>query len=643
MISHHQCAGGIIAPVSRVANSSHTRYIRPVTSSHNARDSCIAGLILIVFFAGLYLLTLDDGLRPGELEGGDLITHQYAQVQARPSNAPGYPLYTMGGWLWFRAGRALLGVAHNPVQILSGYSTFWALVALGLLYWLCLQVTRRNWPVAVLATAFLGLTYFFWYYAVTTEQYTSSVAWTLAVVLLAFGWEHTRRDSHLLGLALLTGIGLAHQLTVLAIVPPLLWFVLRAEPGLLRRGRLIASIVLLASLPLLSYLYVYVRGAQYPEWRGAGQWESTWAWFWSFVSTGQGRDELTWSLQPFLTPGFPSLIWNEMTWPGLLAGLVGIAALGRRRNALLYATIAIYVVFCWIDRQGNWYQVIMPVYALLALGIAAGANWIIRRARSRWVTGIIYALLVALVIYRGVASYPRADASNRPDDTALAPGWAILADDPPQGTAILGTQAESLSLSYLTEIWGQRADLHGITTAEARGLLAEPGFAVTEAALPLVPTEVDTDARYSALGRTLSSVRAAPSAVMPAGLLPWHQAFGDGLTLSGGSTRRNRSTGEETVILVWQVARTPAHDWSTSVRLLQDGVEVAQMDQQHPVSGAYPTTRWLPGEVVADAYAFALPAGVSPDAVTVVVYRRDEDGGFINLDAATFPLQERPK
>ena len=452
-----------------------------------------------------------------------------------------------------------------------------------------------------------------------------------------------RRDGYLLGLALLIGIGLAHQLTVLAILPPLLWFVLRTEPGLLRRGRLIAAIVVLASLPLLSYLYVYVRGAQHPEWRGAGQWESTWAWFWSFISTGQGRGELTWSLQPFLTPGFPSLIWGEMTWPGLLAGLVGVAALGRRRAVLLYATIALYIVFCWIDRQGNWYQVIMPVYALLALGIAAGANWVIRSTRSKWVAGAVYALLFALVLYRGAASYPRADASSRPDDTALAPGWAILADDPPQRTAILGTQAESLSLSYLTEIWGQRADLRGITTAEARDLLAGPGFAVTEAALPLVPAEVDTGARYSALGRTLSSVRAAPSAEMPAGLLPWRRAFGDGLTLAGGSMSRNRATGEKTVILVWQAGRTPAHDWATSVRLLQGGVEVAQIDRQHPVSGAYPTTRWLPGEVVADAYAFALPAGISPDAVTVVVYRRAQDGGFINLDAATFPLQGRPE
>lgn len=623
----------------RVANSCDTRYIRRVTSSHTAHLSRIACLVLVVFFAGLYLLTLDDGLRPGELEGGDLITHQYAQVQGRPSNAPGYPLYTMGGWLWFRAGRTLLGAEHNPIQILSSYSTLWALVALALLYWLCLQVTGRNWPVAALATAFLGLTYFFWYYAVTTEQYTSSVAWTLAAVLLAFRWEATRQDSYLLGLALLTGIGLAHQITVLAILPPVLWFIVRTEPGVMRRGRLIGSAILLMVLPLLSYVYVYVRGAQHPEWRGAGQWESTWEWFLSFVSTGQGRGELTWSLQPFLTPGFPSLIWGEMTWPGLLAGLAGIATLGKRRAALLYATIVIYVVFCWIDRQGNWYQVIMPVYALLALGIATGANWVSRRAGSRWVGGIITVLLVALVIYRGAASFGRADASNRPDDTALAPGWAILADEPPPGTAILGTQPESLSLGYLTEVWGKRTDLRWVSSTEARGLLDGPGFAVTEAALPLVPTEVDPKARYSALGRTLSRVQAEPVTEIPAGFLPWRQAFGDDILLVGGKSARNPVTGEEVVTLAWQAARTPGHDWSTSVRIVQGGSEIAQVDRQHPVSGAYPTTRWLPSEVVADAYPFALPAGASPEAVTIVVYRRAADGGFINLDTATFQLQ----
>ena len=359
-----------------------------------------AGIGLLLVFTLLYLATLDNGLRPGELLGGDLITHQYAQVQGRFSNAPGYPLYTMGGWLWFHLGRALVGPDANPIAILSSYSVLWALVSLGLLYALILLVTDRgdggNWPVAFLTAAFYGVTYFFWYYAVTTEQYASSVAWTLAVFWLAFRWERvrfqrtsgerTRRDRYLLGMAFLGGVALAHQLTLPIVLLPLLWFVLSGEPGLLRRPKLIAAAIGLALLPLVSYAYVYAAGASHPEWRGAGQWASTWDWFWSFVSTSQGRSELTWSWTPFLTAEFPSLIWRELTVPGLIVGLLGWITLGRRRAIVLYASLALYLVVCWIDRLGNWYQVIMPMYGLLALGIGAGADWLERRV-GEWENG----------------------------------------------------------------------------------------------------------------------------------------------------------------------------------------------------------------------------------------------------------------
>ena len=157
----------------------------------------------------------------------------------------------------------VLGRAHNPIPILASYSTLWALVAIWLMYRLILEVTRgqglpqagsgrsvedenRRWPIAAAVTAFYGLTYFFWYYAVTTEQYTSAVAWTLAVVLLAFRWERERRDGYLLALAFLMGVALAHMVTLLFIAPPLLWFVLRTEPKLVRRPRLIAGVIALA-------------------------------------------------------------------------------------------------------------------------------------------------------------------------------------------------------------------------------------------------------------------------------------------------------------------------------------------------------------------------------------------------------------
>ena len=633
-------------------------------------------------FAALYLFTLDDGLRPGELEGGDLITHQYAQAQGRPGNAPGYPLYTLGGWLWFRLGRLILGSDHNPTPILASYSTLWALAAIWLLYRLILEVTRGRrqpqagsgsgaqddnecWPIAAAVTAFYGLTYFFWYYAVTTEQYTSAVAWTLAVVLLVFRWERERRDGYLLALAFLTGVALAHMVTLLFIAPPLLWFVLRTEPKLVRQPRLLAGVIALALLPLLSYIYVYVRGAQHPEWRGAGEWASTGQWFLSFLSTRQGRDELTWSLKPFLTPEFPALIWRELTWPGLIAGLLGIAAMGRRRAIMLYATLVIYLAFCWIDRLGNWYQVIMPAYALVVVGLGAGVGWLWhkvderfakrggaegKRSRGAWVAlGALMLGLVALVIYRGVASYPRADASARVDDTGLRPGWTILADDPPAGAVVLGTLGETLALNYLTEIWGVRPDVRSVTSAQAQTLLAEGApLAVTEAALPVVAAEVSPAAHYSALGRTLVALSAAPTrhlaqsgATALGELRPWQHDFGGELQLQAGRLGTDRATGETVVLLIWQATAAPSQDWAVSVRLTQAGQEIAQLDRAHPVSGAYPTSRWAPGEVVADAYPFALPPDAMADGLTVVVYRKLADGSFANLDVARFPLPRR--
>ncbi len=106
----------------------------------------------------------------------------------------------------------------------------------------------------------------------------------------------------------------------------------------------------------------------------------------------------------------------------------------------------------------------------------------------------------------------------------------------------------------------------------------------------------------------------------------------------GGAAGRNPATDELVVRLAWQTQGKPREDWAVSVRLTQQGREIAQVDAAHPVFGAHPTSRWLPGEVVLDAYPFKLPDGAAPDGVKVILYRQTSEGGFANLDVATFPL-----
>jgi hypothetical protein len=584
----------------------------------------------------------------------------------------------MGGWLWFRLTRPALGWALNPVQRLSSYSTLWAILSLLVLYHLILRATRGNWAVAALSTAFYAVTYFFWFYSVTTEQYTSAVFQTLLIVWLAFAWDDAqtrgaRGDGYLLALAFVLGTCLANLVTTLFIAPPLAWFVLSRRPDLMRRPRLILAGALLAVLPVLSYAYVYVRGAAHPEWRGEGQWPSSWAWFLDFVTTQQGRDELApgLTLSQFFTDEFPALVWGELTWIVLIGGLLGTWWLGRRRAMFVYSTLAIYLLFAWLDRFGNWFQVVIPAYPLLVLGFAAGLNALwsacpslfdgahpslfngARHARAV-VRGLIVAGLLGLVVFRLAVSLPRADQSGRPEDTGLDPGWAVLADDPPPNSVIVGDHDEWLALSYLTHIWGARppVDPRPLCEVDAPGADA-PGAYLTRRAAAGDPACLADGHRYAA-GATLIKVQPDADTALPDSARPASLGFGPVLALVGYQIHDPPPTEDGTgwhISLYWRAAAPLEHDYTVSVRPLREGATLldtsgAPLIQDHqPVWNSYPTSRWSPGEVVRDDYLLSLPDGtlpdgVLPDGMQIVVYRASEAGGFENLGGAQLDLSD---
>jgi hypothetical protein len=617
------------------------------------RTELVMGVVLLALAFALYMWTLDDGLELRELKGGDLITHQYAQVEGRFSNAPGYPLYTMGGWLWFHGWRTLLGRGSNPIRTLSSYSTLWALVALALLYILLLKLLRR-WYLAFTLTGFYAVTYFFWYYAVTTEEYTSAVAQTLLFVWLAWRWDE-KLDSgdeqgalrYIRWLALLTGIGLAHMVTVLLIVPPLAWYILSRRPDYLRNRRLLLEMGGLAALPLVSYTYVYIRGAQHPEWRGRGNWSSTWQWFWSFVSTSQGRSELTWHIFPVFTREFPSLIWRELTLPVLAGGLTGIALMERRKAICCYATLTLYFLFCYVDRYGNWFQVIMPAYPLVIMGLGALAERLLRwrpgRLTPAW-KALILLSLVALTGYRGLRSYPRADCSHKPSDHALDAGWAILADGPDRGAHILTTADEAFSLQYVTEIWGWRPDVKVATPSQMRRLwqrhTTNPLYVTADAA-PLVFRQVGENVKLDGAGLRLLRMRREYPTSIPPGVSLLEETSKRGLELAGYEIKEHaplpksatlpEEARSERISIYLKSSGRVRENWSLSLRSLDHGREAEQRDHANPAHGWAPTSLWPPGAVVRDDFPLAKGA----DGWRIIVYRSLGEGKFENLIVVT--------
>jgi hypothetical protein len=652
-----------------------------------------AGWLLLLLAAALYLLTLDNGFQPYELRGGDLITHQYAQVQARPSNAPGYPIYTMGGWLWFHSLTAFIrtaGVAYpNPIPLLSSYSTLWALLSLWLLYQSACHLTRRpdrpsgNVLLAWLTAAFLAVAYFFWYYATTTEQYSSAVAQTLAIFYLYLLWQDLprqdpsyRRMALLFGLAFLCGLCLAHMLTVALIVPPLVIVILWGEPSLLRNPRAIGGVLLAAALPLVAYIFIYVRGAAPPEWWGSGQWSSANEWFWSFVSTAQGRAELGWGFEAgraFFGNGFPELMVQELSLPLLLAGLVGIALAGRSRAFLLYTTLALYLLFCWAYRYGNWFQVILPAYPLVLLGVTVLLDrWqtVLLHARHRTAIRLTWlppTLLVLAVAWRFAASLPAADSRNRPEDTALKRA-ALLLDQPlPAPSGLFAAVDDALALQYLTQIGGLHPGVTVVSSKEA-GLLLDQGRLVLASAdsAPTLRAELPphVNPALHSYGPDwiafLGPQARLPDAVFGQQKNKAVQKLTDDIALAGyraafGYDPQGAFPAHDTglgITLYWQLA---TGDWpdgvSLSVRPTSAGAflpdpnsqpgAIVQQDRTRPVYGLFEPGQRGEDTIVADGYRFLLPPDVlaGVDGILVILYE-SKDEGFRNI--AEIALQVGP-
>ncbi|MFN8469877.1 MAG: DUF2723 domain-containing protein [Caldilineaceae bacterium] len=661
------------------------------------RTAIWAGAALLLLAAALYLLTLDNGFAPGELVGGDLITHQYAQVEARPSNAPGYPLYTMGGWAWFHGLRGLSAVLGNPlpnpIPILSSYSTLWAILALGLMYALVLRLTRSrarpygNWVVAWLIGAFYAVTYFFWYYATTTEQYTSAIAQTLAIVYVYVVWAEAagvrperlpadpqagmraataasigRHEWTLVLLAFLCGLSLAHMLTVAFIVPPLVVAIIWQEPRVLRNWRLVALCVLAAFLPLASYWYVWVRGTSHPEWWGQGEWGSAQAWFWSFVSTAQGRDELSRGFKAtcaFFDNGFPELTWQELSIPLLAIGVAGIALLRKPLALVLYATLIIYVVFDWMYRCANWYQVILPAYPLVLLGVAAAAERVqiyFELQGRKWAAYLPAAILIAAIAWRGATAWERADSSDRPEDTALARA-GVLVDQPlPPNASLFAATGDALALEYLAHIWGIRPDLTTVSSAEAGKHLAagETVFTTYDAA-PVLLSElpVDLPVRRAGAGPDwLALNKEAPemqremqanptqASATPA-LRSVEQDIVPGVILKGyavtpapdGKPVTAAPPGAD-VTLYWGLLGDWPSTLGISLRPTQGGSfvpdpsgaagAIVQVDAPAPLHGLAAAG----DTAIADSYRIPMPPGA--DGILLIVYEKTADG-FRNL------------
>ena len=666
------------------------RFLRP--------DNPTIWILVAVVAAGLLYLTtfqthINGSEHPFTTDVGEI---QNALPRWGIIHHSSYPLYSAVGSAFVSALR-LVGIA--PAAGASLYSLVWGLVTLALLVVLAMELGVSG-PFAALGALAAGVSLSVWMDSSLAELHTMTTALTVATLLFALRFGRSGARGDLLWLTFIFSQGIFHQRSVLLLAPAVLLLV---WPHLLTPFRLgrrtLLLVVGIALLAPLTYLYLPLRVWMGADWvfGSPGTWDGFWALF--FFNNAELVVEIEQSLVDWvarmqtvggvllsdlplwlLMPGLAGLwlVPGEAVVSGQLSVAsesvfsrsvdhTGRSAVSGRRSTLrvslaltlVWAINLVLTILIWEDRVSDALLAAkLPVLLMAGLGLALLLQWLADRERRAGVAAAVV-LAVALMgwvwltrpfvlsITRDTASQAIVEAVDRVRPDPAGRPMTVLT---PWGTnywAMTYEQAYGGRLAGLNLV-DHNARVQDIVARGDRLLLPDQTLRVFPLSYfeeRLGPLRLSSAApgviEVSPTPILDEGAPAADSGIYPAGF-----DLGNGARIWGVASEWS---GDDQILLTvyWQADEAIAADYSTAVHLVANDPPtgpadvLAQADRSHPVDGWYPTTRWQPGEIVRDSYLLTVPAGSSPAAIRIAMYRTDPEAGFVNTPWLSVPLPGR--
>lgn len=602
-----------------------------------ARALAMAGGLL-----ALYVRTLAP-----DVLGGDAGELQFVPHILSLTHPTGYPLQTLLGHVWAR-----LIPWGNVAWRMNLLSAVAAAAGCAFVYGAA-RGYGASWGATLLVTLALGLSEPYWSQAIVGDKYALTAALLAALLWVLARWRATSRRGWLVASATLYGLGLTQHRSLLIVGPFLLALWLLGEPGLLRRPRQIAYLAFGLAAPMALYLWLPVGAS-----RGLppGTWQPRGVAGWVGYLLDRGFLDAVRPLEGASDYLATYGRWLVATYgpPGVAAGVLGIARLLRRRPAdggCLSGACLLLAVFSaayHVPRQWVFYLPSFVVFALLAsLGLTAVQEAAGRRL-SRGIALAITTLALVLVAtpvaraaapryheYRhdhvdgGTLDLWRQDLKRGYLARRLAErGLLAVARD----AVIAADWEQATALWYLQHVEGLRPDVDIVyPIARWQGALGRGRPTYLTRLLPGAGEH-----RLSAAG-PLVRIGPAPQAILGADASPAAVSWREGLELVGyalddGDWRQGYVVA---VTLYLRARERLAEDCALSLRLYDhQGAQVWAEDRRHPVLGMYPTSRWAPGDTVADYFEVSFPRHVPAGTyrLGLIVYAMPPEGGFRNLE-----------
>ncbi|MEZ4767834.1 MAG: hypothetical protein R2844_05340 [Caldilineales bacterium] len=122
---------------------------------------------------------------------------------------------------------------------------------------------------------------------------------------------------------------------------------------------------------------------------------------------------------------------------------------------------------------------------------------------------------------------------------------------------------------------------------------------------------------------------APPLTQLPGAAQPLDVTLGDDLRLLGYDLAHATLAPGDVLqaTLYWQTDSPQTHSYKVFVHLVDDSGTLWAQHDAAPRDWTYPTTRWQPGEIVADRIWLPLPADISPGRYHLFVGMYDQETG----------------
>ncbi len=582
----------------------------------------------VVAFVGalsLYLSTLAPSVLPGD--SGEL---QLAAATWGIPHPTGYPLYILLGRLFALFPVRSVAYRLNLFSAVAAAGAVWATYRLGR------ELGLRH-VSSLVGAALLAVSETFWSQAVIAEKYALNAFFVAVNLWLGWRWRSAvvagrEHGCRLCAWAACYGLSLTHHRTMLLLFPAWVLLILLTDRRALRRGgwRVAASFFIPLSLylllPLFSALdppYAYTRVDSVRS-------------FFDLVMAGEYRGALFsggWSALPGRLVDMGRLALRQFSPWGLLMVVGGWAILYRRQRAMALTILvgaAAELAFAVNYYVPNTFVYYLPAYVLVAVCGGVLVDGALTFLGGRRHLSLVVLLLAGVVpFYLGTWRWPGMDRRHsyarlpfnydygQASLRALSPGALLVGDWMPctvlRYVQVIAGLAPTAQIEVVDPLeWGWERVVGDALTSGRAVYLARPVIAAGEryplrAAGPLVRV-LDVPEYQSPLTARFLSYRVVPGVRLIGYQLEVAGPGAEGVIrqVEEGTSCLSGSTLHLT--LYWQAEDVPGSDYAVLVRLA-DSNDVVWLERQgrHPVGGTYPTSRWRPGEVVADHYTLHLP------------------------------------